>query len=216
MGETALRQSGLGEAMLGPKHGTVTPHARAVFEKALALDKTSTAARYYLAVAAFQDGKRDEARRMWTELLASAPPGASWAEPVRRALAETAAEGSANRDAAQDMTEAPPKEPTQRQAQRQAQAAPGPSAGDVEAAARMSRAERNEFIETMVARLADRLKHDSADPEGWARLVRAYGVMGETDKALAATAQARKALAADAGKLAAFEDALKTPPAAPR
>ncbi|MCC2107677.1 MAG: c-type cytochrome biogenesis protein CcmI, partial [Hyphomicrobiales bacterium] len=55
---------------------------------ALALDKGSVPARYYLALAAFQDGKRDDARKMWSDMLAGAPQDAAWTTPVRRALAE--------------------------------------------------------------------------------------------------------------------------------
>ena len=61
----------------------------------------------------------------------------------------------------------------------------------------------------MVTRLADKLKQNGDDPDGWARLVRAYGVLGETAQAEAAATEARKAFAADATKLARFEDALK-------
>ncbi|HMN72158.1 MAG TPA: c-type cytochrome biogenesis protein CcmI [Rhodoblastus sp.] len=189
LGDTALREAGLGEALVGQAQGAVTPEARTVFDKALALDAGSVPARYYLALAAFQDGRREEARQKWTDMLASAPPDAPWTAPVRRALAEM------------DAQDAP-----------KANAAPGPSAGDVEAAAKMDKGERNDFIRSMVARLADRLKQNGDDPEGWARLVKAYGVLGETDKAEAAAADARKALAADATKLAAFEDALKAGP----
>jgi cytochrome c-type biogenesis protein CcmH len=53
----------------------------------------------------------------------------------------------------------------------------------------------------MVERLAARLKQDGSDAEGWARLVHSYKVLGETDKALAASQEARQALAADPAKL---------------
>jgi cytochrome c-type biogenesis protein CcmH len=53
-------------------------------------------------------------------------------------------------------------------------------------------------IRAMVARLADRLAQNDADAQGWQRLIRAYGVLHETDKAKDALAQARKAMAGDA------------------
>lgn len=49
-------------------------------------------------------------------------------------------------------------------------------------------------IGAMVAGLAARLKENPNDPQGWPRLVRAYAVLGETDKARAALADGRKAL----------------------
>jgi cytochrome c-type biogenesis protein CcmH len=57
------------------------------------------------------------------------------------------------------------------------------------------------MIKGMVSRLAERLAQDGSDVDGWLRLMRAYMVLGETDKATAATADARKALGADADKL---------------
>ena len=61
----------------------------------------------------------------------------------------------------------------------------------------------------MVAMLAARLKDDPKDGPGWIRLVRAYHVLGEDDKARAALADARKAFAGDKTMLAAFDTAEK-------
>jgi cytochrome c-type biogenesis protein CcmH len=52
-----------------------------------------------------------------------------------------------------------------------------------------------------VSRLADRLKDDGSDVDGWIRLVRSYVVMGEADKARTAAKDARAALKTDADKL---------------
>ena len=193
LGDSGIRQAGLGEALVGQAQGDVTKEARAAFEKAVAQDAGNVPARYYLALAAFQDGKREDARRMWTDMLASAPPDAPWTAPVRRALTEMDAQDA-------------PKDPS----------APGPSASDIEAAGKMDAGQRTDFIRSMVARLADRLQQNPDDPDGWARLVKAFGVLGDTGKAEEAAAQARKALGADAAKLAKFEDALKAAPSAPR
>ena len=65
------------------------------------------------------------------------------------------------------------------------------------------------MIGGMVARLADRLKQDSSDVEGWLRLVRAYSVLGERDKALAATIDAKRALAAEPVKLKRIDNLAK-------
>jgi cytochrome c-type biogenesis protein CcmH len=71
----------------------------------------------------------------------------------------------------------------------------GPNAGDVAAAAQMAPAERNSMIEGMVARLAQRMAENGSDVDGWLRLIKAYSVLGDRDKALAAAANARSALA---------------------
>ena len=57
------------------------------------------------------------------------------------------------------------------------------------------------MVRGMVARLAERLKQDGADVEGWLRLLRAYMVLGDKDQARAAAADARRALASDPDKL---------------
>ena len=65
------------------------------------------------------------------------------------------------------------------------------------------------MIQTMVARLADRLHQDGSDIEGWLRLVRAYMVLGDREKALAAVGDARRALAGESEKLRKIEELVK-------
>ncbi len=60
----------------------------------------------------------------------------------------------------------------------------------------MNDEQRTEMIRGMVQRLADRLHTDGNDVDGWLRLVRAYVVLGDRDKAKDAAADARRALAA--------------------
>ncbi|HVV29145.1 MAG TPA: tetratricopeptide repeat protein [Rhizomicrobium sp.] len=61
----------------------------------------------------------------------------------------------------------------------------------------------------MVAMLAARLKADPNDAPGWVRLMRAYTVLGETDKARQALADARKAFKGNADAQTAFATAAK-------
>jgi cytochrome c-type biogenesis protein CcmH len=178
-GATAAREADLGEAFVAAANGVVNVDAKAAFDRALALDKEDVKTRFYLGLAADQDGKRAEAEAIWRDLLANAPPGAPWVPVVRQAL------------------------------ERGAPAAPGPNADDVAAAQQMNPDDQKQMIAGMVARLADRLKENSSDVDGWLRLVRAYTVLGERDKAQAALADARKALAAEADKLRRVEDLAK-------
>jgi cytochrome c-type biogenesis protein CcmH len=60
-----------------------------------------------------------------------------------------------------------------------------------------------------VTRLADRLQQDGSDSEGWLRLVRAYMVLGDRDKAVAAVGDARRALASEPDKLRKIEELVK-------
>ena len=181
-GSTASREADLGEVLVAAGNGVVTAEAKAAFDRALTLDREDVKSHFYVGMAAEQDGRRAEAETIWRDLLAKAPPGAPWVAVVREALARIA-----------------PAAPN----------APGPSAEDMAAAAQMKPDEQNQMIAGMVARLADRLKQDGSDVEGWLRLLRAYKVLGERDKALAAVADARRALAAEPDKLRRIDDLVK-------
>jgi cytochrome c-type biogenesis protein CcmH len=186
-GETADRQADLGEALVMAENGIVTAEARQAFERAVALDGKQFKARFFIGMAQEQDGRKDEAAKTWQALIAEAPNDAPWVPSVRQALAALGAPAT--------NTPAPPAQDAG------ASQTPGPSTEDVAAASKMTEAERGDMIKGMVSRLAERLAQDGSDVDGWLRLMRAYMVLGETDKATAATADARKALGADADKL---------------
>jgi cytochrome c-type biogenesis protein CcmH len=175
LGPTDTREADLGEALTGAANGVVTAEAKSAFERALHLNPDDFRARYFIGLAAEQDGRPREASELWRNLLASAPPGASWIDFVRESLARV------------DPGAAPPPR--------------GPSAEDVAAAGELSPEQRSAMVRGMVERLAERLKNDGSDVEGWLRLVRAYMVLGERDRALAAASDARRALAAEPEKL---------------
>lgn len=183
LGETAERQADLGEALVAAANGVGTAEAKAAFERALALDGKDVSARFYLGLAAEQEGRREDAGKIWRELLAEAHPAAPWADFVRRALAR--------------LKGAPTSGP------------PGPNALDVEAAAKLPPEQQTDMIRGMVQRLAERLKQDGSDADGWIRLLRSYKVLGEGDRARAALADARRALADDPTKVSRVNDAAK-------
>jgi len=79
----------------------------------------------------------------------------------------------------------------------------------VAAAKNMNEADRSEMIRGMVERLAGKLKQNGDDVEGWLRLVRAYMVMGDRDKARGALTEARQAVANDAERLRQLNEGLK-------
>jgi cytochrome c-type biogenesis protein CcmH len=190
LGETAERMANLGEALVAAADDKVTPEAKAVFERAVALDAKTVSARFYLGLAAEQDGKREEAAKIWRELIAGAPADAHWVAFVRVALARV-----------EDT-------PVERQP---AIVAPNPSAREVEIATTPEPDRQAAMIRGMVDRLAQRLQADGSDLDGWLRLVRSYRVLGEVDKAQAAAADARRALASDTDKLRRFDEAMKAP-----
>ena len=150
-------------------------------------------ASYFLGLAAEQDGRSsrrglDLARRCSPRRRADAP----WRPLVQAALARVggpAAPALSNDTmaAAKDMSEA-----------------------DRGAMIRgMNEPTGDTMIRGMVDRLATRLKQNGDDVEGWLRLVRAYMVMGERDKAMSALVDARQAVANDAERLRQLNEGLK-------
>jgi cytochrome c-type biogenesis protein CcmH len=188
-GTTAERESALGEALVFAANGVVTAEAKAAFERAVALDANGVQARYFLGLAAEQDGDRAQAAATWRALIEAAPPDAPWIDLLRRALARVdpaGAPGSASGGASS-----------------------GPSEEQVAASSELAPEQRQAMIQGMVERLSERLHRDGADVEGWLRLVRSYMVLGQPDKARAAVVDARRALAGDAIKLRRLDDLLK-------
>jgi cytochrome c-type biogenesis protein CcmH len=88
LGETAERQADLGEALVADARGVVTAEARKAFARADALEAHQPKARFFLGLAAAQDGRKDDAEKIWRELLAGAPQDAPYLPAVREALEE--------------------------------------------------------------------------------------------------------------------------------
>ncbi len=182
LGSSAEREANFGEALVAARDGVVTEEARDAFARALKLDPDAPKARFFVAIAAEQDGDTETAKRLWHALLADSAPDAPWRPAVEERLA-----GLAN------------------------PAIPGPTADDMAAAEDMGADERGEMIAGMVERLAGRLAEDGKDLEGWLKLARAYVVLGEPGKAREALGSARENFAGDAdaaGRIDAAEKSL--------
>jgi cytochrome c-type biogenesis protein CcmH len=169
LGEEPLRRAAYGEALVAAAGGVVTDEARQAFDRALTDQPGEPQARYYLALAAEQDGKKADAIRDYQSLLADSPPDAPWRSMVNAHLAAL-------------------------------NGAPAPAEG----AAAIPEAQRP-MIEGMVSKLATRLASNGGGVDEWSRLIRAYTVLHEADKAKAALADARKALAPDANAVASLD-----------
>lgn len=171
----------VGDADATAANGEVGPDAEAAFKHALALDPNASAARYALARAKIAHGDVAGGLADWRALEASLAPE----DPRRDGLAKEVAYVSARGTL---PTEAAPQAPA------------GGAAGVGPAQ-----------IQSMVDGLAARLQANPDDPDGWVRLVRAYGVLGETDRQSAALAQARQRYAAKPDVLAALAAAAQRP-----
>lgn len=196
-GDSADRRADLGEALMGTAGGVVTADAKAEFERAIALNGDDAKANYFLGLAAEQDGRKADAAALWQKMLAKAPADAPWRPLVQAALVRVG--GSAPGGGSVTGGVSSPG----------GVSAPALPDSAVAAARDMSEADRGTMIKGMVDRLATRLKTNGDDVEGWLRLVRAYLVMGERDKAMSALADARQAVANDADRLRQLNEGLK-------
>jgi cytochrome c-type biogenesis protein CcmH len=179
-GDGATRRADLGEMLTASASGVVTAEAKAEFERAHALDADEPKANYYLGLAAEQDGRKDDAASIWRAMLGKGPADAPWRPLVAAALGRVGG-GEV------------PALPSEAMA----------------AAKDMSADDRDTMIRGMVERLATRLKQDGGDVEGWLRLVRAYVVMGDLDKAKSALSDARQAVK-DTERLRQLNEGVKT------
>ncbi len=155
-----------GEALMLSQEGLVTVDAREAFTKANQLSPEQPKPRYFLALAAFQEGRKDEAIAAWKALLAEAPADAPWRETVESQIAR--AEGRST-----------------------AATVPALSQDTVSAAQEMAPEERQKMIEGMVDRLAQRLSTEGGAIEEWLRLARAQAVLGRKKDAGSTLATAR-------------------------
>lgn len=214
LGPTPTREAALGQALVMEADGVVTGEARHVFDAALKGDPAMPQARFFEGLAALQDGDKAKARSMWTALVDEAPAEAPYTGILRQRLAALdgmtlpepamAAPGTASTGAGASP---------QSGGGTQAGAAPlgaaptpmGAMPAGAAAVAALPPEQRQLAIRGMVDGLAARLAQNGQDPEGWLRLVRAYKVLGDTDKAQQALADARRSMSRDAQQLARLD-----------
>ncbi len=182
---TGADHADLADLMILAAGGYVSPQAEAALHKALAEDPRNGAARYYLAQMHIQTGRPDLGFDIWRALLAESRPQAPWVAPIRAQIEDVARLAGVRFQL--------PPDP----------ALPGPSAGDMAAAAEMSDEDRQNMIRGMVEGLGERLATSGGTPQEWARLIGALGVLGEGERAAKIWAEAQATFAAS-------EDALAT------
>lgn len=187
-------QSAFGEALVADSNGVVGPEAKRIFQRITSANSTEVAARYYLALADLQAGDAKKAYDKWRDLAVASPPNAPWLNNVQRGL-----------DAAAKELGTDPEKATQLAKGQTASPPPGPSQEQVQAAQQMTPEQREQFIRSMVARLASRLEQSPDDLDGWLRLGQAYTVLGEREKAADAFRKAKGLMKSDDPRLAELD-----------
>ena len=179
---TAQNKLDLAEMMFLAAGGYVSPEAEALLNEVLQEDRMNGAARYYVGLMYAQQGRPDLGYPIWRNLLADSDPDAPWLAPIREQIEIVAA--MAGDDISVEQLPQPPL-PDQ----------PGPSAEDIEAAGEMTPEDRQSMIESMVAGLSERLANEGGTPEEWARLISAYIVLGQPERAVPIYQEALSAFA---------------------
>jgi len=151
--------------------GYISPETEALLNRVVSMDAGNLAARYYIGLMYAQQGRPDLGYPIWRNVLAESAPGDPWLRPIRDQIEIVAA--MAGDDISLEELPQPPVE------------APfaGPSLEDMEAAEDMAPEDRQAMIEGMVASLSERLANEGGTAEEWARLIRAYIVLGQPERA---------------------------------
>jgi cytochrome c-type biogenesis protein CcmH len=163
LGSNPERLASLGETLVAANDGIVTEDARASFEEAVRLQPDNARARFYVALALEQSGRREEARTAFAALATDSPADAPWMSLVNQHIAANGGQAGGS-----DENPAAPGNPTEEQ---------------IAATENMPAADRQAMIRSMVESLASRLAENPDNLEGWLRLVRSYAVLGERQKA---------------------------------
>jgi cytochrome c-type biogenesis protein CcmH len=175
-----------GEMALTINGGRVDDQAQAAFQAALERDRSEPRSRFYLGLAAAQNGDPQSAIAIWRDLTAGAPPDASWLEMVRTQMFQVA------QSAAIMPMQVAPRHPLDVPSAMAAVMTPsGPTAPqpadpndvtapDVSAIQGQFSGENLAQIQAMVGSLAGRLENMPEDYNGWLMLGRSYMVLRNT------------------------------------
>ena len=164
-----------GEFMVLAAGGYVSPEAENAFAQALQKDPNQPQSRFYIGRMFAQTGRPDRAFQLWRQLLDASSPVDPWVVPIRAEIEDLA-------DRAGIRYQLPPD-------------AAGPSAEAIAAARDMTDEDRTAMIRGMVSTLNTRLATEGGTPADWARLINAYGVLGEIDAATAIWQNAQESFA---------------------
>jgi cytochrome c-type biogenesis protein CcmH len=195
--ESAELSLAYGEALMATSAGAVTDKAVEALEHTLKLDASNVKARYFLALARAQAGKKQEALTEWralqTEVKADNRGDEPWVAEMRQhmqALAnelrvdisgDATAVGDGARKAGASLAGSPPR----------------PTAEVTQSILALPIDRQQGLIRSMVDGLENRLQSAPKDEEGWLRLIRSRLVLGERESAREALTHALAAFADD-------------------
>ncbi len=183
----AVLWSSLGEArVMASEHDPMPPAALDAFKRAVALDPKDPRARYFLAVEKDLKGDHQGAIADWLALLKDTPAGAPWDNDLQRTIEQI---GKINKiEVAKQIAAATANRPAAQPAG--GMAIPGPTQDQLAAASSLPPSQQQAMAEGMVAQLAEKMKSDPTNVDGWVMLMRSYSQLGREADAKAALASA--------------------------
>ncbi|MGF1563617.1 MAG: c-type cytochrome biogenesis protein CcmI [Geminicoccaceae bacterium] len=205
---------GLAQVLTAENQGRVPVKAARLLDDILADYPDQPEARYLRGLAYAQENEPAQALDIWSALLADTPVGTPWETQLEQAIAQAASETGADVEAIFAAIAAQ-RPPATEQADAQsvpAGAAPALSEEQRAAMAAMSPEERAATIRDMVDGLAAQLADDPDDLDGWIRLARARGVLGEQEAAQTAYARAVDLAPDNPDVLRLYAESLHGPP----
>ncbi len=183
------------EARLMARSGEFTTEIFADFIEAREKDPTLPKPWFYIGLDKAMGDDLEGAAQIWTDLLAIVSENALFSDAVREQIARAAEQGGFDAadlkpsETAKNIALGMKTSLLENSSASSSLAAPGPTQEQMKAAGEMSAEDRMAFIQSMVNRLAEKLEENPNDRTGWERLIRAYEVLGDTEKAQAAKAR---------------------------
>ncbi|NIY76656.1 c-type cytochrome biogenesis protein CcmI [Thalassospira sp. HF15] len=178
------------ESLVRSNNGQINTTARGVLREAEQSSSTDPRIQFYLGLADAQEGNVAAAVDRWIALANGAPANAPWLPMVVRQINEAALAQGIDIEGRLNVAE---------------NTSPGPSQADIAAAQEMTPEQRQEMVMSMVNGLAERLKSEPNDPDGWARLMQAYMVLGQESEAKAAYEKAGEVFSDQPDLVARFD-----------
>ena len=176
LGESPARLEGFAMASIRATNGLVNEYARKALARALSLDPKKQELRIWIALAKEQDGDVTGALADYRALLANAPADATWRGAVEARIADVEARGTS------DATSPAPS-------QKPAELTP----------------EVRAMAEKMVDGLAEKLRANSKDLQGWLMLIKSQKMLARDADAASALSEARRQFAGDEKSLGDIE-----------
>lgn len=171
------------EALVNLNGGSVSEAALALVEKSLELEPSNPRATYFKGVSLDEAGDTAAAVDLWLTMLDNSSSEAVWLPDLKTHIRERALAAGIDLGARAEALR--PSDPAPEMS--------GPTEADIAAAAEMTPDARQEMVMGMVSGLAESLKQQPDNLEGWQRLIRSYAVLGNRSAADAAFADAMEA-----------------------